>query len=204
MYTVNRVLFVGVETLDVFGPVEILGCLPDTFKLEFISLGGGIISSTQNVRVETEKYKSNEKDISILLVPGGIGTRIKVNDDEFIDFIRKLAINSKYIMSVCTGAALLSRAGVLDGKRATSNKRAFNWVTEQGKNVIWVKKSRWVNDGCIFTSSGVSAGIDMTLGFVSQIIGESDADGISNRIEYRWNKDNKSDPFADLYELDGI
>lgn len=201
IYRVNIVLFDKFETLDVFGPVEVFGCLPDVFNLNFISLEGGIISSTQNVRVESNTYTNDNEVENILFVPGGLGTREKVKDKNLVDLIKSMGKESKYIMSVCTGAALLAKAEILNGKKATTNKKAFKWVMEQGKNVLWVKESRWVVDGNIFTSSGVSAGIDMTLGFIEHLIGKEKAVEISNNIEYCWNDDSKSDPFAKLNGL---
>lgn len=201
IYRVNIVLFDKFETLDVFGPVEVFGCLPDVFNLNFISLEGGIISSTQNVRVESNTYTNDNEVENILFVPGGLGTREKVKDKNLVDLIKSMAKESKYIMSVCTGAALLAKAEILNGKKATTNKKAFKWVMEQGKNVLWVKESRWVVDGNIFTSSGVSAGIDMTLDFIEHLIGKEKAVEISNNIEYCWNDDSKSDPFAKLNGL---
>ncbi len=200
-YVVNIILFEEFETLDVFGPVEIFGCLPDIFKLNFISLNGKTVSSTQNVKVETNKYEKKNDENTITFIPGGMGTREKINDKNLINFIKDIAIESEYIMSVCTGSALLAKTGLLDGKKATTNKRAFDWVVSQGKDVIWISKSRWVNDGNIFTSSGVSAGIDMTLGFISELLGKEKAKEISNKIEYKWNEDKAWDPFAELYGL---
>lgn len=200
-YVVNIILFEQFETLDVFGPVEIFGCLPDMFKLNFISLNGKTVSSAQNVKVETNKYEKENDENTITFIPGGMGTREKINDKNLINFIKDIAIESKYIMSVCTGSALLAKTGLLDGKKATTNKRAFDWVVSQGKDVIWISKSRWVSDGNIFTSSGVSAGIDMTLGFVSELLGKEKAKEISNKIEYKWNEDKEWDPFAELYGL---
>ncbi|MBI6874423.1 DJ-1/PfpI family protein [Clostridium aciditolerans] len=200
-YVVNIILFEEFETLDVFGPVEIFGCLPDIFKLNFISLNGKTVSSTQNVKVETNKYEKKNDENTITFIPGGMGTREKINDKNLINFIQNIAVESEYIMSVCTGSALLAKTGLLDGKKATTNKRAFDWVAAQGKDVLWVRKSRWVNDGNIFTSSGVSAGIDMTLGFISELLGKEKAKEISNKIEYKWNEDKEWDPFAELYGL---
>lgn len=194
-------LFDKFETLDVFGPVEVFGCLPDVFKLNFISLEGGVISSTQNVRVESNTYTNDNEVENILFVPGGLGTREKVKDKNLINLIESIAMESKHIMSVCTGAALLAKAEILNGKEATTNKKAFNWVIEQGKNVLWVKESRWVVDGNVFTSSGVSAGIDMSLGFIEHLLGKEKALEISNNIEYCWNDDRKFDPFAKLNGL---
>ena len=199
IYRVDILLFNNFETLDVFGPVEILGRLPDVFKLNFISVNGGIIESSQNVRVDTDLYVNNNNIEKILFVPGGSGTREKVNDVNFIKFIRDLANESKYILSVCTGSALLAKTGILNGKRATSNKRAFKWVVEEGQDVNWIKEARWVNDDKIYTSSGVSAGIDMALGFIEDILGKEKALEISKGIEYIWNENSEYDPFAKMY-----
>lgn len=200
IYRVDILLFDKFETLDVFGPVEVFGRLPDIFELNFISVNGEIIESSQNVRVETNLYENKNNIEKILFVPGGSGTREKVNDANFTEFIRKMAIQSKYILSVCTGSALLAKAGILNRKRATSNKRSFKWVVEQGKDVYWVKESRWVNDDEIYTSSGVSAGIDMVLGFIGDLFGKEKALEISNEIEYIWNENSEYDPFAKMYE----
>ena len=199
IYRVDILLFNKFETLDVFGPVEVFGRLPDVFKLNFISVNGGIIESSQNVRVDTNSYENNNNIEKILFVPGGSGTREKVNDINFTEFIKNMANESKYILSVCTGSALLAKTGILNGKRATSNKRAFNWVVEQGQQVNWIKEARWVNDDKIYTSSGVSAGIDMTLGFIGDILGKEKALEISNGIEYIWNENSEYDPFAKMY-----
>ena len=200
IYRVNILLFDKFETLDVFGPVEVFGRLPDVFKLNFMSFSGGLIESSQNVRVDTNLYENKNNIDKILFVPGGGGTREKVNDVNFTKFIRNMASESKYILSVCTGSALLARAGILNGKRATSNKRAFKWVVEQGQDVHWVKEARWVNDDKIYTSSGVSAGIDMALGFIGDLFGKEKELEISKGIEYMWNENSEYDPFAEMYE----
>lgn len=199
-HRVDILLFDKFETLDVFGPVEIFGKLPDVFKLNFISIDGGLVESSQKVRVETNLYIKDDNIEKILFVPGGSGTREKVNDSNFISFIENLSKASKYIISVCTGSALLARAGILDGKRATSNKRAFKWAAEQNGNVLWVKEARWVRDSNIYTSSGVSAGMDMALGFIEDLIGKEKALEISKGIEYLWNEDSNYDPFSRMYE----
>jgi len=200
IYRVDILLFDKFETLDVFGPVEVFGRLSDIFKLNFISVNGGIVESSQNVRVDTNLYGNQNNIEKILFVPGGSGTREKVNDVNFTEFIRNMASESKYILSVCTGSALLARAGILNGKRATSNKRSFKWVVEQGQDVHWVKEARWVNDDKIYTSSGVSAGIDMALGFIGDLFGKEKALEISKGIEYMWNENSEYDPFAEMYE----
>ncbi|GKU25269.1 DJ-1/PfpI family protein [Clostridium folliculivorans] len=200
IYLVDVLLFDDFETLDVFGPVEILGKLPDIFKLNFISIDGGITESSQKVRVETNLYREEKDSERILIVPGGNGTRENVDDESFISLIKELHKLAKYTLSVCTGSALLAKAGILHSKRATTNKKAYKWVTEQDEKVIWVKEARWVKDGNIYTSSGVSAGMDMTLGFIEDLLGKEKALDTSRRIEYIWNEDSSYDPFSKLYE----
>lgn len=200
VYRVDILLFDEFETLDVFGPVEILGRLPDIFKFNFISVNGGLVKSSQNVRVDTNLYTSESDVEKILLVPGGNGTREKIHDNDFINLIKNISNQSKYILSVCTGSALLAKTGILNTKRATTNKRAFKWVVDQDKDVLWVKEARWVKDDKIYTSSGVSAGIDMTLGFIEDLMGKEKALEISQSIEYIWNENSKYDPFSKMYE----
>lgn len=191
---VNVLLFDDFETLDAFGPVEILGCVAD-YHLRYVSKSGGLISSKQGFKIETEKIAS--EDLSgILLIPGGSGTRTLVNDELFIEFLRKLVLNSQYCLTVCTGSALLAKTGLLDTKKATSNKKAFAWVKSVNNDVKWVEKARWVVDGNYYTSSGVSAGMDMVLGFIRDQLGVKTAMHISDYIEYIWNDDPDFDPFA--------
>ena len=105
----------------------------------------------------------------LILVPGGIGTRREVDNPRLLEWLNQRAAAAILVTSVCTGAALLARAGLLDGKRATTNKRAFAWVASQGPEVNWIKQARWVEDGKFATSSGVSAGIDMALALIARL-----------------------------------
>src|SRR5574338_457732 len=103
----------------------------------------------------------------VLFVPGGMGTRREVDNPVLLGWLERRAAGATHVTSVCTGAALLARAGLLDGHRATSNKRSWDWVVSQGPRVDWVRRARWVQDGRLWTSSGVSAGIDMTLQLIA-------------------------------------
>lgn len=98
--------------------------------------------------------------LDMLFVPGGTGINVleQQNDTSVQDFIRKRYHSLDYLLSVCTGSAALANAGVLKGKRATTNKGAWDYVSKLGKNVTWVPSARWVVDGNIWTSSGVAAG----------------------------------------------
>lgn len=191
----NVVLFDDFETLDAFGPAEIIGKMPDIYKLGYYSLRGGPVTSSQKVRVDTMAFLDMSRE-GILLIPGGIGTRTLINDRDFIREIITLADNAAFVLTVCTGSALLAKTGLMNGRRATSNKRAFDWVRSVNAGVKWVEQARWVIDGKFYTSSGVSAGMDMTLGFISDIHGCGTAQKISGAIEYIWNSDKNFDPFA--------
>jgi len=195
MRSFSILLFDGFETLDAFGPAEIIGKLSNAYMLEYYSCMGGMITSSQNIRVDT-KPLADMPPGGVFLIPGGMGTRALVHDEEFLCALTAAAKQASCVLTVCTGSALLAKTGMLDGRRATSNKRAFDWVTSVNGNVQWVGKARWVKDGDIYTSSGVSAGMDMTLGFVRDQHGRDTALATANGIEYIWNEDMDNDPFA--------
>lgn len=193
----NILLFDGFETLDAFGPAEIIGRLPDSYRLRCCSINGGIAESSQHIEVST--LPVTEIDASgILLIPGGMGTRALVNDEAFIRQIKDLSEKARYVLTVCTGSALLAKTGLLNGLKATTNKRAFAWAASNGAEVNWAGRARWVADGKYYSSSGVSAGIDMTLGFIGDIHGINVSRAIAHDIEYIWNADKDNDPFAVL------
>jgi putative intracellular protease/amidase len=191
---INCLLFDDFETLDLFGPVEVFGKI-DECSIEYFSINGGKIINKDNVQIITESIGKIEKD-DVLLIPGGIGTRILVDNDEFISKLRILIKKSSWCLTVCTGSALLAKTGLLDNYEATSNKTAFEWVKSIGKNVKWKNKARWVIDEKYYTSSGVSAGIDMSLGFVCDRFGEEIARKIAIRIEHEWNNNRENDIFG--------
>jgi putative intracellular protease/amidase len=189
-------LFDDYETLDVFGPAEIFGRLTDHYILKFYSLEGGVITNRHRVPIMTEELSDLKKAPYVLLIPGGLGTRVAVNNADMIRQIQKLAPMSDYVLTVCTGSALLAKTGLLDGKKATSNKRAFSWVETQGEAVAWDKRSRWKIDGTYYTSSGVSAGMDMAFGFLADRHGIDFARSVAKEIEYHWIEDKDNDTFT--------
>ena len=129
-------------------------------------------------------------------MPGGFGTLTELNNKVLLDWLRERAPRAEIVLSVCSGSALLAKAGLLDGKRATSNKRYFQIASDQGPNVNWVRKARWVDDGDRVTSSGVSAGIDMSLHVIERLFGTNIAERIADGTEYQWHRDADNDPFA--------
>lgn len=199
MINFNVILFDNFEVLDVFGPVEVIGKLPKHYAIKYFSQNGGLVISRQDTRIETLPF-SKISHGGVSLIPGGMGTRTLVNDVQFINDIKDIAENSDYVLCVCTGSALLAKTGLLDNRNATTNKMAFNWVKSNGINVKWDKNARWVVDGKYYTSAGVSAGIDMALGYVADVHGLDMAIEIANYIEYDWNRNKKDDKFCHLVE----
>ena len=102
---------------------------------------------------------------------------------------------------MCTGTALLARTGLLDGRKATTNKASFDWVKTHGPGVDWQPRARWVVDGKYWTSSGVSAGMDMALALIAHVNGAETAKRVATYAEYRWNVDPDDAPFSELYGL---
>jgi transcriptional regulator GlxA family with amidase domain len=194
--TLGIVLFPDFETLDVFGPLEMFGMLPDKLKIVLISQHQGLVKSTHGQKVLTDFGWDDAPHLDYILIPGGMGTRQEVNNQPLLEWIRAKSTQTDITLSVCTGAALLAKAGVLDGHKATTNKLAFNWVVEQGPQVNWIKKARWVDDGHVVTSSGVSAGIDMSLYVIARLFGDEVRDDVARRAEYTINTDPSIDPFV--------
>jgi transcriptional regulator GlxA family with amidase domain len=199
--TVGVLLFPDFELLDVFGPLEAFGQARDWFRVLTVAEQAGPVASAQGPRAVADHGFDDSPPLDILLVPGGMGTRRDVTNQRLLDWIGAQARRAELTTSVCTGAALLARAGVLDGRRATTNKRAFGWVTEQGPKVEWVRQARWVDDGNVVTSSGVSAGIDMALHLIGKVAGPAVRDEIATRMEYTWHDDAANDPFARVWGL---
>lgn len=186
---VGVLLFYDFETLDAFGPVEVLGRLKELFSVSFYSLSGGLVENTHGVFIMTEKLETIINGIDIFIIPGGFGTRTEINNVQLINDIRTVSSLSKYVLTVCTGSSLLAKTGLLDNRRATSNKKAFDWVTSISNKVNWIKQARWTVDGKYYTSAGVSAGIDMTFGFLSDLHGIELARQLAFEIEYQWCED---------------
>lgn len=194
--SVAVVLFDHFELLDVFGPLELLGVLPDHFELSMIGPAAGPLRSAQGPEVVAAASYREAPTPDIVLVPGGIGTRTLVEDRAFLAWLTGWAVSAQLVTSVCTGSAVLAAAGLLDGYRATSNKRAFLWVESQGPKVEWVRQARWVVDRNRWTSAGVAAGMDMILALIAHLHSDELASDAADRVEYDWHRDPTWDPFA--------
>lgn len=197
----GALFFEGFELLDIFGPLEMFGVLPDHFELVTVAETTGAIASAQGPRVAVERDFADCPPLDVLLVPGGIGTRREAANPHLLGFLRETYPNLEILGSICTGAGLLARAGLLDGRRATTNKAVFAWPVSQGPRTTWVREARWVEDGNVWTASGVAAGMDMSLAIIARLLGEEVARRVSAGTEYDWHRDASWDPFAKLHGL---
>jgi transcriptional regulator GlxA family with amidase domain len=136
-----------------------------------------------------------------MLVPGGFGTRREMNNPAMLEFVRRRSCQARLATSVCSGSILYASAGLLDGRRATTNKLFYKELTGYSPAVKWVAAARWVLDGKFVTSSGVSAGIDMTLEVIAQMAGRESAKKVAVGMEYQWHTDPNWDPFAKIHGL---
>jgi transcriptional regulator GlxA family with amidase domain len=200
---ITVVLFDRFELLDVFGPLELFGVLPDRFEIGLAGPAAAPVRSAQGPEVVPQTSYEEAARPDVVLVPGGIGTRRLVDDRAFLSWLSAWAGTADLVTSVCTGSALLAAAGLLDGYRATSNKRAFSWVCQQGPRVEWVPRARWVEDRDRWTSSGVAAGMDMTLALIARLHGGQLAADVADGVELEWHRDPGWDPFAAKYGLAG-
>ncbi|SDY27711.1 DJ-1/PfpI family protein [Lysobacter sp. yr284] len=198
---VGMVVFDGFQLLDVFGPLEMFGALRDRLRIVVIAQKTGLVASSAGPAVAVDHAFADAPDLGVLLVPGGMGTRREVDNAALVEAVKALALKTPHVASICTGAAILARTGLLDGAKATTNKRAFAWATAQGPKVDWIERARWVEDGKYFTSSGISAGMDMSLALIAKLFGGDTATRVANGAEYRWNSDPGDDPFAALNGL---
>lgn len=198
--SVGILIFPEFEVLDVFGPVELLGMYPEHFEITMVGPDRGAIPSAQGPSCLAEDAMGDTRPYDMILVPGGRGTRREVDNPAVMKWLQQQAARAQWVTSVCTGSALLARAGILDGRRATSNKMSFAWVASQGPKVDWDYSARWVEDGNILTSSGVSAGMDMTLGLIAHLHGQKAAEDAALWAEYAWHRDAATDPFAGAWE----
>ncbi len=196
MRILGAILYENFELLDLYGPLEMFGNIGADLKIVTIAETIGPIKSAQGPSTVAEFEYADHPDLNLVIIPGGIGTFTQLNNPLIMDFIQKVSKSSEIIMSVCSGSALLAKAGILNGKKATSNKLFFSFATEQSEKVEWIENARWVEDDNIFTSSGVSAGTDMALGMISKIYGRDRADKIAMMTEYEWQPDPSKDPFS--------
>lgn len=194
--TVGIYIFDDVEVLDFAGPYEVFSRTRTVagsdsrrsddsapFRVFTVARSRDIVTAIGGLRVVPDYAWDNAPAIDLLVVPGGFGTRPLLNDQPALDWITRTAAAAGQVTSVCTGALLLAKVGLLANRRATTHWAALDLLASLDSSIHVERDRRVVRDG-IFTSAGVSAGIDMAFAVVEQICGKDVADETAHYIEY--------------------
>ncbi|MDK1342671.1 GlxA family transcriptional regulator [Streptomyces sp. 378] len=182
--TVLVVLFDGLQSLDVTGPVEVFAgaelLSPGAYRIRTASVDGGPVRTTSGLTLVPDGSLATSPDPDILLVPGGTGGLRP--DPRLVDWVREHGPRAARLMSVCTGAAVLAEAGLLDGRRATTHWAYCERIARAHPAVEIDPDPVYVRDGNIATSAGVTAGIDLALALVEEDLGRDIALTIARHL----------------------
>ena len=189
---VQVLIFDDVEVLDFAGPFEVFGVTglrngPAPFRVETVGLSKAPIRARNGLAVRPTTSIGEATRCDVLVFPGGFGTRREMHNATLLDWIRRQAADAEAILSVCTGALLLARARLLDGLDATTHHGAFDELSQASPTTNVLRGVRFVDNGRIVTSAGISAGIDASLHVVAKLLGHAVAAETAEYMEYDWN-----------------
>jgi transcriptional regulator GlxA family with amidase domain len=193
--TVGVFIFDGVEVLDFAGPFEVFSVAgmetgrtfgSSAFTVLTIAEDPRTITATGGLRVEPAALFADHPDLDILVVPGGMGTRALQDHAPVIDWVRAQFGRVELMSSVCTGAFLLGLAGALEGRSATTHWASIERMRETFPTIQVRENVRFVDEGKVVTSAGISAGIDMSLAIVARLHGDDIAARTARHMEYDW------------------
>ena len=191
---VGILIFDDVEILDVAGPFEVFAVTrlneeqrlqqSSPFKVYLISELNKQITAIGGLRLTPDMTITECPELDLLIIPGGWGTRKESKNKILVNWIGNQFTNDRLIASVCTGSSLLGKAGLLDGRDATTHWRAFDFLQESAPKARILKNVRFTLIEPIFTSAGVSAGIDLALRIVSHFFGTEIGQATARHMEY--------------------
>jgi transcriptional regulator GlxA family with amidase domain len=185
MASIGILIFDGVEELDFVGPWEVFKSAAELNQDTVVLLAekDGPVTCANGLRVLPERTLAKAPPLDVILVPGGVGTRREVDNAALIGWLRDVGARCRWVTSVCTGSFLLHAAGFAQGKRVTTYWGRVEALRARG-NVTVLEGVRYVRDGNLVTSAGVSAGIDMALWLVGQLNDPAFARRVQKNIEY--------------------
>jgi transcriptional regulator GlxA family with amidase domain len=183
-------LFDDVEVLDFAGPFEVFAVTDelrgyDTFNVFTFAENIGTIRARNGLKIVPHFARENCPAPHILVVPGGAGTRPLLHKPALLEWLRLKSRHAELTMSVCTGALVLAKAGLLEGLRATTHHECFNLLRETAPDIEVVETERFIDNGRILTAAGISAGIDGSLHVVERLLGREAAENTARYMEYR-------------------
>lgn len=178
-------IFPGVEELDLIGPWEMATmwrAYANGPECLTVSETGGSTVCAKGLQIVAAATFESCPELDYLLVPGGFAALEEARNKRLVDFVAEQAKRCRHVMSVCTGVFILHAAGLLDGRRATTHWKCLNALREiPGVTVV---EDRFVRDGNVWTSAGVSAGIDLALAFIAAEAGVEAASAVQHNAEY--------------------
>ncbi|MEO6397899.1 MAG: DJ-1/PfpI family protein [Tepidiformaceae bacterium] len=184
--TVAVVAFEGAEELDFVGPWEVFtmaaALFPETCSAYLVSERGGEVRCAKGLRVIADYSFESAPRAEIVVVPGGMGTRKESANPAMLNYLKNAAHSAELMTSVCTGSFVLEQAGLLTGKRATTHWGSMERLRALG--TVQVVEERWLDEGSVITSSGVSSGIDMALYITGKLWGAEKARMVQKAMEY--------------------
>jgi transcriptional regulator GlxA family with amidase domain len=199
--TVGILVFDQVEVLDVAGPFEVFTVArlnkelrqeeSSPFRVLLVSENMNQVSAVGGLRFTPDVTHDNCPELDLLIVPGGWGTRTQVKNANLLKWIANKSRRTKLTGSVCTGSSLLGEAGLLDGREATTHWRSFDFLRQAAPKAYIREDLRVTMDGSIFTSAGISAGIDMALHIVSYLFGTKTGEATAHQMEYPYPQNNQ-------------
>ncbi len=197
---VGILLFENVEVLDFCGPFEVFSVTrlheerrreePSPFEVLLVAEKSDPVVATGGMKVIPDHTFESCPGLDILVVPGGWGTRKELGNPAMLNWLRIRAPKVETLTAVCTGSMLLGFAGLLDGHHATTHWRSLDWMRESCPSVMVEYDKHVVEDGRIFTSAGISAGIDLALRVVGRYCGEDVARATARHMEYPYPESN--------------
>jgi len=187
--TIGVLLFDGFEELDAIGPWEVLAYWTHTFPedgwaVTTFSRDGAPVTAAKGLVVHPEYSFADAPGFATLIYPGGVGTRPQLTDDDHLAWIRELRRSVPLLASVCTGSLVLAAAGMLDDRPATTHWKYLDQLASLGHRIRVQRNARFVDDGDVVTSSGVSAGIDMALHLIARLSSAEHARAVREGIQY--------------------
>lgn len=183
--TVGILAFDDMEVLDYAGPYEVFNVAGE--QVRSIGVEAGPVAGRGGFTVQPDATIADRMSLDVLVVPGGVGTRRLVHDRSVIDWVSGAAKEADLVLSVCTGALVLAAAGLLDGREATTHHGAFGELATISPSTTVVRGRRFVQASeRLWTSAGVSAGIDLSLHIVSLLRGADARDRVVEEMEWRW------------------
>jgi transcriptional regulator GlxA family with amidase domain len=186
---IGLLLFDGVEELDAVGPWEVLAYWTqehpeDGWSVSCLSAGGADVIGAKNLVLGAHHALDEAPALHVLIHPGGFGTGRLLRDPAHLDWVRAQRVSVALMASVCTGSLVYAAAGMLTCRRATTHWASLNLLSELDPTIITDVDARFVDDGDIVTSAGVSAGIDMALHLVARFAGTARAQAVRRGIQY--------------------